>query len=174
MQIKQNNNFGGSTNINIRGNNSLLGNNQPLFVVDGVPVSNYSGNSSAQRNGGYGYDYGNAASDINPNDIENINVLKGAAATALYGSRGANGVIIINTKKGSKKKGLGISVSSSLNFGKINKSTFITYQDKYGAGYGPYYGETGEFDEADIDGDGVLDYVVPTYEDASYGGVFFT
>jgi len=172
MQIKQNNNFGGSTNINIRGNNSLLGNNQPLFVVDGVPVSNYSGNSSAQRNGGYGYDYGNAASDINPNDIENINVLKGAAATALYGSRGANGVIIINTKKGSKKKGLGISVSSSLNFGKINKSTFITYQDKYGAGYGPYYGETGEFDEADIDGDGVLDYVVPTYEDASYGGVF--
>ncbi|MBK7700760.1 MAG: TonB-dependent receptor plug domain-containing protein [Saprospiraceae bacterium] len=74
------------------------------MVVDGVPVSNYSGNSSAQRNGGYGYDYGNAASDINPNDIENINVLKGAAATALYGSRGANGVIIINTKKGSKRK----------------------------------------------------------------------
>lgn len=172
LQIRQNNNFGGSSNINIRGNNSLLGNNQPLFVVDGVPVSNYSTNTSGQRNGGFGYDYGNAASDINPNDIENINVLKGAAATALYGSRGSNGVIIITTKKGSKRKGLGISVSSSINFGNINKSTFIKYQDKYGAGYGPYYGETGEFDEEDIDGDGVKDFVVPTYEDASYGGVF--
>ena len=113
LQIRQNNNFGGSTNITIRGNNSLLGNNQPLFIVDGVPVSNYSGNSANQRGGGYGFDYGNAASDINADDIAEINVLKGAAATALYGSRGSNGVVLVTTKKGTIRKGIGVSISNS-------------------------------------------------------------
>ena len=99
VQIKANNNFGGSANFLIRGNSSLTGNNQPLFVVDGIPVSNRLNNSSNQTRGSTGYDYGNAASDINPDDIESINVLKGSAASAIYGSRGANGVIVITTKK---------------------------------------------------------------------------
>ena len=173
VQIKQNNSFGGSSNILIRGSNSLAGNNQPLFVVDGVPISNYQGNSSAQANGGRGYDYGNAASDINPEDIESISVLKGAASTALYGSRGSNGVILITTKKGTKRKGVGVSVSSGVNFGGIIKSTFLNYQKKYGAGYGPYYGPTNPyFEDADINGDGVMDLVNPTREDGSYGAKF--
>ncbi len=174
LQIRQTTTMGGSTNILIRGNNSLTGNNQPLFVVDGVPVSNNQGNSTSQTNGGYGYDYGNAASDINPEDIADISVLKGAAATALYGSRGANGVIMVTTKKGTKKKGIGVSISSTVTTGKIDKSTFINYQKEYGGGYGPYYGDTNPYflDYADIDGDGVNDLVVPTTEDGSYGGKF--
>jgi outer membrane receptor protein involved in Fe transport len=76
LQIRQNNTMGGSTNILIRGNNSLTGNNQPLFVVDGVPISNFQGNSGNQSSGRRGYDYGNAASDINPEDVEDISVLK--------------------------------------------------------------------------------------------------
>lgn len=100
VQIKRNNNLGGSTNVVIRGNASLTGSNQALFVVDGVPINNTNTNSKyqGQASGGY-YDYGNTASDINPDDIESVNILKGAAASALYGSRAANGVIMITTKK---------------------------------------------------------------------------
>lgn len=174
VQIRQNNNFGGSSNILIRGNNSLAGNNQPLFVIDGVPISNYQGNTNAQANGQRGYDYGNAASDINPEDIETISVLKGAASTALYGSRGANGVILITTKKGTKRKGLGVSISSGVNFGKIDKTTFVNIQKEYGAGYGAGYGPDGDafFNQGDINGDGVPDLVAPTTEDGAYGGKF--
>jgi TonB-dependent SusC/RagA subfamily outer membrane receptor len=164
LQIRQNNTMGGSTNILIRGNNSLTGNNQPLFVVDGVPISNFQGNSGNQSSGRRGYDYGNAASDINPEDVEDISVLKGAAATALYGSRGANGVIMVTTKKGQKRKGLGVSFSSTYTSGKIDKETFITHQDKYGQGYSNYYYGNGPFD---VDDNGVE--VSPTYEDGSYG-----
>ncbi|UBM57864.1 SusC/RagA family TonB-linked outer membrane protein [Marinilongibacter aquaticus] len=174
VQIRQTTTMGGSTNIKIRGNNSLTGNNQPLFVVDGVPISNYVGNTANQANGRRGYDYGNASSDINPEDVENISVLKGAAATALYGSRGANGVIMVTTKKGKSRKGIGVSLSSTLTTGKILKSTFLQYQKNYGAGYAPFYygAEGGAFDNADVNGDGVVDNVAPTYEDGSYGGAF--
>ncbi len=172
VQIRQTNNFGGSTNITIRGNSSIYGGNQPLFVVDGVPVSGDSYNSAAQRNGRTAYDYGNALSDINPDDIENMSILKGAAATAIYGSRGANGVVMITTKKGKQRRGIGISVNSGVTVGAIDKSTFIEYQTEYGAGYGPYYGSTGYFEDLDVDGDGTLDLVVPTYDDASYGAKF--
>lgn len=168
VQIKSNNNFGGSANFLIRGVSSLTGNNQPLFVVDGIPLSNALNNSSAQVGGGKGYDYGNAASDINPDDVESINILKGAAASAIYGSRGANGVVIITTKKG--KIGTSkISISTGTTIGAIDKSTFIEYQNQYGAGYGPYYGSTGYFEDIDANGDGIPDLVVPTYDDASYG-----
>ena len=178
LQVRTNNNMGGSTNILIRGSSSLTGNNQPLFVVDGVTVSNDNNNSSYQKRGGIGYDYGNAASDINPDDIESINVLKGAAATALYGSRAANGVIIITTKKGAKvganKKYLGVSLGLSATMGVVDKSTFPTYQTEYGGGYGPYYsgGAHRGLYEYDFDGDGVDDLVVPTTEDASFGEKF--
>ncbi|WP_372773222.1 SusC/RagA family TonB-linked outer membrane protein [Mangrovibacterium sp.] len=172
VQIRQTNNFGGSANITIRGNSSIYGGNQPLFVVDGVPISGASYNSSDQRNGRTAYDYGNALSDINPDDIENMSILKGAAATAIYGSRGANGVVMITTKKGKVRKGIGVSVNSSVTVGKIDKNTFAEYQSEYGAGYGAYYGSTGYFEDYDVDGDGIDDLVVPTYEDASYGAKF--
>ncbi|RUA30922.1 MAG: SusC/RagA family TonB-linked outer membrane protein [Bacteroidetes bacterium] len=174
VQVKANSNMGGSTNIIIRGSTSLTGNNQAMFVIDGVPVSNDNTNASSQKQGGSGYDYGNAASDINPDDIESINVLKGAAATALYGSRAANGVIIITTKKGSKqmrdgKNAIGIMLGLSATVGVIDRSTFPEYQTKYGAGYGPYY-SGGDHPGLEEDVNGVL--YVPFTEDASYGEKF--
>jgi len=169
LQVIQGNSIGGSTNIVIRGIKSLTGNNQALFVVDGTPVDNRTVTSGSQSTGRGGYDYGNSAADINPDDIDNISVLKGAAATALYGSRAANGVIMITTKKG--KRGLGISINSGVKIGKIDKSTFAKYQDQYGAGYSSDYDKDG-FWYFDADGDGIKDLVVPTAEDASYGAKF--
>lgn len=165
--------LGGSANIIVRGYNSISGNNQALIVVDGTPILNETSNSTNQSTGRGGYDYGNAAMDINPDDIANVNVLKGAAATALYGSRGANGAILITTKKGKKSDGMGISLNSSVTFGKVDKETLPVYQKKYGAGYGPYYDDpTGYFSYYDINGDNVDDLVVPFTEDASYGAAF--
>ena len=164
LEIRQNNTMGGSTNVVLRGYKSLTGNNQALFVVDGMPFDNSTNNSSYQSSGGGGYDYGSGAADINPDDIENITILKGAAASALYGSRGSNGAILINTKKG--KKGLGITLNTGFNVSSILKNTFPTYQNKYGAGYGSY------FDAQDIDGDGIDDNIAPTYDDASWGTAF--
>ena len=145
IQIIKNTNIGGSTNVIIRGNTSITGNNQALFVVDGVPLNNDITNTADQSQGGSGYDFGNAASDINPNDIESINLLKGAAATALYGSRASSGVVMITTKKGAQgKKGLGVSISSNITFGLIDKSTFPEYQKDYGSGYGMADWQTAE------------------------------
>jgi len=173
VEIKSSGTMGGSTNVVIRGNSSLTGNNQALFVVDGVPMSNTNTNSGNQKTGRGGYDYGNAASDINPDDIESINVLKGGAASVLYGSSAANGVIIITTKKGkSKENQLGITINSSFSLGSIDKTTYTEYQDGYGAGYGAYYGSTGYFEDVDMNGDGVLDLVTPSTEDASFGAAF--
>lgn len=129
--------LGGSSRITIRGANSFLGNNQPLFVIDGVPVNNSNfSNSSQQRGFGSGdYDYGNMAGDIDPQSIKSVNVLKGAAATALYGSRGANGVILITSKDGAGgklKKGLGVTINSSVTFDKVNN--LIPMQQMYGGG----------------------------------------
>lgn len=173
LNVSRNNNFGGSTNIVLRGSKSLTGDNQAMFVIDGVPVDNSSTNTSGQRTGRAGYDYGNAANDINADDIASITVLKGAAAAALYGSRAANGVVMITTKKGSKEKGLGVSLNTGLNFGKIDKSTFIKYQKRHGGGYGPYYEDpSAYFLYRDINGDGQKDLVMPVSEDASWGGAF--
>jgi TonB-linked SusC/RagA family outer membrane protein len=173
LDIKSSGNFGGSTQVVIRGNSSIAGNNQALFVVDGVPIDNGNSNGANQQSGRGGYDYGNAASDINPDDIESINVLKGAAATALYGSRASNGVVMIVMKKGRNRKGLGVTISSSLTLGNADSSTLPKYQNKYGAGYGPYYDSAdGYFNLADINGDGVDDLTTPFTEDASYGAAF--
>lgn len=92
--------LGGSTKITIRGNSSLSDNNQPLWIVDGVP---FSDNSTSDASFYGGVDRGGASLDINPDDIESISVLKGPNAAALYGSRAGNGVILVTTKKGSKK-----------------------------------------------------------------------
>lgn len=102
MEIKNNGNFGGSSNIILRGTKSLTGDNQALIVLDGVPIISGNLNASDASKGRDGFDFGNATSDIDPNNIESINVLKGAAATALYGSLAANGAVIITTKKGKK------------------------------------------------------------------------
>ena len=104
---------GGSSRIIIRGNNSIAGNNEPLVVVDGVPVNNFNSGTSGIDQWG-GSDGGNGLSDINPDDIESISVLKGAASAALYGARAGNGVLMITTKKGSKVKGLGITWNSNV------------------------------------------------------------
>lgn len=169
VQIIQGNSIGGSTNVVVRGVKSLLGGNQALFVVDGVPIDNRTTNTTNQNTGRGGYDYGNAAADINPDDIDNISVLKGAAATALYGSRAAAGVVMITTKKG--KKGLGLTINTGVKVGKIDKSTFASYQNQYGAGYSSNYQKDG-FWYFDANGDGIDDLVVPTSEDASYGAKF--
>ncbi len=171
VNIRQSNTLGGSSNILIRGTSSLFGNNQPLFVVDGVPISNANTNSTDQQTGRGGYDYGNAATDINPDDIASTTILKGAAATALYGERAGNGVIIITTKKG--RKGIGVTINTGATGGRIDRSTFMNYQKEYGAGYGTYYeDESGYFLSRDVNGDGVDDLVAPLSEDASYGGRF--
>ncbi|TLV03744.1 SusC/RagA family TonB-linked outer membrane protein [Dyadobacter luticola] len=124
--------MGGSAKINIRGINTIFGNNNPLFVVDGMPMENRNTNSREQQRGSGGYDYGNSIQDLNPNDIENVTVLKGAAATALYGSRGSNGVIVVTTKKGGKSKKPNLSYSFGYNVDKVYK--LPKYQNKYGGG----------------------------------------
>ena len=179
--IKKNQNMGGSTNVIMRGSKSLQNSNQVLYVVDGVPINNNIGSYTGQSTGGVGYDYGNAASDINPEDIATVNVLKGSAATALYGSRASGGVIMITTKKGSStKNGIGVTLNSNVAFSSIDKSTFPTFQDQYGAGYGAYYGpdEDGWFDRRTTSGsttgsasDPLVDWI-PTTEDASYGAKY--
>ena len=172
IDVKSSGTMGGSSNVIIRGYSSLTRTNQALFVVDGVPISNENANARNQKTGRGGYDYGNAAQDINPDDIESINILKGGAAAALYGSRAANGVIIITTKKGKSKKGIGVTISSNVTFNKFNEDTFAKYQKEYGAGYGPFYGSTGYFFDIDMDGDGTDDLVTTSTEDASFGAKF--
>ncbi|WP_317125601.1 carboxypeptidase-like regulatory domain-containing protein [Rufibacter latericius] len=164
LTVTQTNTLGGSANVVIRGTKSLTGNNQALFVVDGVPISNDVANTLDQSTGRGGFDYGNPAADINPDDIESMSVLKGAAATALYGSRAANGVILITTKKG--KRGLGVTLNNGITIGTIDKSTFAKYQKEYGAGY------AAAWLRSDVNGDGTLDNVVRMGDDASYGFPF--
>lgn len=176
VQIKTSTNMGGSSSIVIRGSSSLTGDNQALFVIDGVPVNNNTNNDAGQTTGRAGFDYGNPVSDLNPDDIESMNVLKGAAATALYGSRAANGVILITTKKGTNSEDsvVRVGINSSVLIGIVDRSTFPTYQTNYGAGYGPFYSDSDHpgLEYRDIDGDGKKDYVVPSTEDASFGARF--
>ncbi|MDY3979135.1 MAG: SusC/RagA family TonB-linked outer membrane protein, partial [Tidjanibacter sp.] len=126
---------GSATRVTIRGNSSFTGNNQPLYVVDGVPYSN-AGTSASGRASGLGGAYGSGISTLDSNDIESMSVLKGAAAAALYGSRAANGVVLITTKSGSKKananKGLEVTFNGSYTMENI--SSLPDYQNTYGQG----------------------------------------
>ena len=129
--IKGSNGPASSTKITLRGNNSLVGDNQPLIIVDGVPVNNFLGTS----NNDYwnpGTDMGGGLGDINPEDIESMSVLKSGAASALYGSRAGNGAIIITTKSGKAQKGTGITFSSTLGL----ETLFMTpeLQSSFGQG----------------------------------------
>lgn len=108
---------GAQTFVTIRGINSIGGNNNPLYVVDGVPINNSFNNFTSDSNdANRQQDFGNRANDINPDDIESMTVLKSASATALYGSRAANGVIVITTKKGKAGEKLKVNLSSSVTF----------------------------------------------------------
>ncbi len=141
---------GGSARITIRGESSLnINKNQPLFIVDGVPINNNVVGSSGSGN--LETDYGNGAGEINPDDVESISVLKGPNAAALYGSRAANGVIIITTKSGKNNKGLGVSVNSTATF--ENPLRLPDWQDQYGQG------NRGAFSFADGEGGGIADGV---------------
>lgn len=111
--IRSSNGPGGSSKIQLRGANSVTGTNQPLIVVDGVPMDNFTGASNNDIDNP-SMDMGNGLSDINPEDIESMSVLKGASAAALYGSRAGNGVILITTKKGKENPGLGVTISASV------------------------------------------------------------
>ncbi|HEU4553345.1 MAG TPA: SusC/RagA family TonB-linked outer membrane protein [Chitinophaga sp.] len=171
--------MGGSTKMTIRGNKSILGDNNAFIVVDGVPVLNNVLNEPGQQNGGGGYDYGSPIQDINPEDIENISVLKGAAATALYGSRGANGVLLITTKKKPDiDKGLGITYSLNAQIDQVY--VLPKYQNQYGGGYTGfdtlYYNQHPEAflsEQAatynDNNGKGPYDLMPQFYADESWG-----
>ena len=145
---------GGSSNIMIRGANSVTGNNEPLFIVDGVPVSNAEGKAGMNSSGGGSvngsYDFGSAISDINPDDIASLTVLKGPNAAALYGSRAANGVILITTKRGTANGGK-INTTFSSSYTADTPSIIPTFQNLYGQG------ASGQFSWVDGQGGGVQD-----------------
>lgn len=136
--IRSSNGPGASSKIQLRGSNSITGSNQPLIVVDGVPMDNFTG---ADNNDYYNpsADMGNGLSDINPDDIESMSVLKGASAAALYGSRAGSGVILITTKTGKKNDGLGITISGSV----AAETTFMRpkMQNRFGQGTNGAYGD---------------------------------
>jgi TonB-linked SusC/RagA family outer membrane protein len=153
-------NLGGSSRITLRGINSITGNNQPLYVIDGVPLDNTDMNSSATINGSAGKDMGSTIQDINPDDIANVNVLKGPSAAALYGSRAANGVILITTKKGTGQDNrLAIELNSGIEFENVVR--LPERQKLYGGGYNI------TFDTANINGKeyNIVDYA----SDESWG-----
>lgn len=154
-------NLGGSSRILVRGVKSVSANNQPLFVVDGIPIDNSDFNSTDAARGAGGIDYGNMAQDINPDDIANVSILKGASATALYGSRAANGVILITTKSGkaSKGKSIGVSVNTGVSWEQV--SLLPKYQNEYGGG------GLSDFEEINVGG---VNYKIADYAtDESWG-----
>ena len=123
---------GASNSVIIRGISSLTGTNQPLYVIDGVPMNNSAVYSSDGLNSGY--DFGNGANAVNPDDVENMTILKGAAATALYGSRAANGVILITTKSGKQhSKGFGIEYNGGLQWESVMRLPQM--QNDFGMGW---------------------------------------
>jgi TonB-linked SusC/RagA family outer membrane protein len=123
----------GSSRVIIRGASSLTGDNQPLYVVDGIPVINQTSGSAVGAFGGEHGDGGDDISSINPDDIKSVSILKGSAAAALYGSRASNGVIMITTKTGKNQKGMGIEYSTSFTFDQVNLD-IQDFQTQYGQG----------------------------------------
>ncbi|WP_149304331.1 SusC/RagA family TonB-linked outer membrane protein [Pareuzebyella sediminis] len=143
--------LGGSARVSIRGDASLnINGNSPLFIVDGTPISNEIVGSNGS--GTQDVDYGNGAAEINPQDIESMNVLKGPAAAALYGARAANGAIIITTKKGKSRSGrLGVSFNTGVTV--ENVMMLPDWQNRYGQG------NNQQFEFVDGSGSGIADGV---------------
>ncbi|WP_461125549.1 SusC/RagA family TonB-linked outer membrane protein [Spirosoma aerophilum] len=123
---------GGSSRIIIRGNGSLNGNNQPLYVINGMPMDNSTPGGTTADGNGMNVDRGDGIGGINPDDIESISVLKGGPAAALYGARASNGVILITTKKGRAQKGVGVEINSNTTFEDI--AVIPNWQYEYGQG----------------------------------------
>ena len=169
--VRSSGSAGGGSRVVVRGQTSLTGNNQALIVVDGVRINNstfYSeGASGASPTGGSvaGSAASNRGMDINPADIESINVLKGAAATALYGVDGANGVIVITTKSGSRARGKGFSVSAGVQYGVSEITNMPDLQSTFAQGSGGVYrgpetGNSGSWGPriSDLSYDGATDW----------------
>ena len=140
--VRANNGVGSASRVVLRGNRSIAGNNQPLYVVDGVPVQNSMFFTTYGEGGGTTSSDG--ISNINPDDIESVIVLKGPSATALYGTRAANGAILISTKKGTAKKGIGVEYS--MNFTAESPVVLTKFQNVYGQGSAGIYAKNSEFD----------------------------
>lgn len=138
---------GAGAYIQIRGQNTINGNAQPLFIVDGVPVSNSNFNDGSAA--GNAIVQQSRINDINPEDIESMEVLKGASAAALWGTRAANGVVVITTKKGKDSKGkVNISFKSTVSFDKVNKMPPL--QTTYGQGSGGYFRQGNKYSYGDL------------------------
>ena len=137
----------GRNKILIRGASTLGKNNQPIFVVDGIILDNDTVDPSADWDAS-NLDYGNQLKNLNPDDFETVSILKGAAATALYGSRGLNGAIIITTKSGRGSKGLGVSFTQTLGFDKVTSGPEFQniFMDGYFSGYGQYFDAPTQWD----------------------------
>ena len=133
---------GSSVSMVIRGANSLNGDNQPLFVVDGVPIANTLNNVS-QVGRDNRVDFGNAISDLNPDDIADISILKGPSAAALYGSRAGNGVVLITTKSAAKNGGLRVNFNSNTVFD--NPVKYLNFHSSYATGVRPYTPENNPY-----------------------------
>jgi TonB-linked SusC/RagA family outer membrane protein len=170
VQISSSTNLGGSSRILIRGANSITQGNQPLFIVDGIPMdnSNYSGTGASS--GGGGYDYGNLLNDLNPDEIQEISVLKGPAA-AIYGSRASNGVIIVTTKRAlAGRETVSVEVNSNLGFEQVY--TMPIMQRKYGGGatISAADGGVNGFSQVNVGG---TNYLHPQYQvDESWGPAY--
>ncbi|WP_121964153.1 SusC/RagA family TonB-linked outer membrane protein [Myroides sp. N17-2] len=131
LQVTAPSSMGGSARIVLRGVKSVTGNNQPLIVIDGVPLDNSNFADANMQRGSGGRDYGDTSADINPDDIESVTVLKGGPASALYGNRGGNGVIIYTTKS-AKNGRTDIEVNTGISFERINIMPKL--QTQYGGG----------------------------------------
>ena len=160
-QITAPSTMGGSTRIVLRGIGSITGENRPLIVIDGIPLANNNVNGSNTERGGGGRDYGDGSFDINPDDVESVNVLKGGPASALYGARAVNGVIMITTKSG-KKGREEIVFNTGIAVEQINQIPRL--QSLYGGGYST------DFEEVNIGGRTykIVDYTM----DESWGPRF--
>ncbi|HEX5026453.1 MAG TPA: TonB-dependent receptor plug domain-containing protein, partial [Agriterribacter sp.] len=134
VTINQTSGSGSSVSMIIRGATSLSSDNQPLFVIDGVPIANTLNNVSQVGNDNR-VDYGNAMGGVNPDDIENVSILKGPSAAALYGSRAGNGVVLITTKSGKGVRKLTVSLTSNTVFEKPYK--FLNWQSQFASGVFP-------------------------------------
>ncbi|MGB7394192.1 MAG: SusC/RagA family TonB-linked outer membrane protein, partial [Pricia sp.] len=160
---------GAGAYIQIRGQNTISGNAQPLFIVDGMPVSNSTSSLGAAR--GNGIIQQSRINDINPEDIERVEVLKGASAAALWGTRAANGVVIITTKKGNDTQGkLNISVKTAVSFDEVNKMHPL--QRRYGQGSGGRYiqGNRVSFGDLISDRAGGADTFITDPDNPNYQG----
>lgn len=171
--VRAGNGPAGSSQILLRGNNSLTGLSQPLIVIDGIPMDNSTGRVGVGASNGFyntTLDQGNGLSDINPEDIASISVLKGPAAAALYGSLGGNGVILITTKTGKKQSGLGLTVSSSVGFESIFANPDM--QNEYAQGAEGRYDSSSSFSWGPkINGQTVTDYSGKQVKLQSYNNV---